>query len=382
MKQLHIVMYSELKPYGGGRETWLQYFLNGVKDKYKKINIYGIKLPADEEANIIDALDFDVNAFYVDRISVRKFVTFATNALQKNFQEGDTCLMIGAVVEGMIAPWLKFRYGKKIKRIIWVRSIGAYEVANRHNPKLYPLVQMLETFNLNAADKVITNGNDTYAYYKDYWKTAKGRLHVVTNAVELEKYQFQKTWKLEQRLKCVFLGRLEPIKGVDILLDAIALFNEKNPKLADKIEFDFWGEGSLKDSICATNVNFNGRAGREAVPGILRDAQVEFFIADLNEKGIGGLSHSLLEGMAAECLCICTGIPAYKQVISDSNGIIIENQTVESLAQVIETVALSYTEGTFELFVDKAKQVRKDVENHSVERHVEKFLKITDDVNA
>ena len=185
MSSLHLVIYSELKQYGGGRETWLSYFLPNIFGKFDSIKIYAIKKREENEKNLVESCGLEITCFYAERISFAKYISSTKKELKKNIKNGDICLMVGSIVEGSISPWLKRKYSKSVKRVIWIRSIAAHEIANRHGKITYPLISLMEKRFLSTSNVIITNGNDTYNYYKSYLNSkSSSKLIAIPNAVD------------------------------------------------------------------------------------------------------------------------------------------------------------------------------------------------------
>ncbi len=368
---LHIIIYSELKPYGGGRETWLQYFLPAIISQFKNVFIYAIRKPGELEQSIVDGLSESVEALYTLEVDRKKFIADVKNGISDRIEEKDVCILIGSIVEGEIAPWIK-KYYPKVICMIWVRSIAAYEVANRHNKLLYPLISMIEKRNLNAADTVITNGLDTYEYYKKYINHRN--MVAIPNAVNYKEYICERNWN-SNIVKFLFLGRFERIKGARIMLDAIKTFNYKYPQLINSVTFDIWGSGSMSDEELPFNVIYHNRAERSQIPEILANSDFQFFLSDPNDKAPGGLSHSLLESISSGCIPIASAIPAYLQILNDDNSILVWEQTADYVSEIIRKICIE-----IQVSPQKYKAMSEVLftlsKQYSIEKHITKFMKI------
>lgn len=383
MNNIHIIIYSELKSYGGGRETWLSYFLPNIINRFSRVYIYALKRSGDSEPNLIEKSCLDINAFYTTVITPKDYIVSVIKQLSIKLKKNDICLFVGSVVEGLVSKYLKIVYGDSIKCIIWIRSIAAHEIANRHNERLYPIISRIEKTNLNSADAVITNGKDTFRYYKKYWwnKHKRSIFTFIPNAVNIDLFDSKQNWDRPDVIKCVFVGRFVPEKGGNLLIDGFNKLNKHYPELAKKIELNIWGKGELSSLHMPWNVHYHGVAERDQVPSILSDSHIEFFIVKNDDNASGGLSHSLLEGLASGCICFCSNIDAYNQIINAKNGILIDSYDTSNFVEMLRNIILDIMKKG-EKYKLMSIEARKSAESNSITNHITKFLKIVNRIQG
>jgi phosphatidylinositol alpha-mannosyltransferase len=132
-----------------------------------------------------------------------------------------------------------------------------------------------------------------------------------------------------------FLGRLEPRKGVDVLLEAIPLVREMASAAGDPPpRFMIAGEGPDREryerSICdQDNVIFTGAISEDQKPAYLAEADV--FCA----PAIGAESQGivLLEAMAAGATVVASDIPGYATVVEhEQTGLLVPPRDPQRLA--------------------------------------------------
>lgn len=372
MKKLHIIIYSELKEYGGGRETWLGYFLPKISKVFYKINVYALDIDESAEVNLISKIKVNnIEQYFVNSLGTKNYVNNVRKYLDNNISTGDICLMIGSVVEGSLTKYLK---KKNVKQIIWIRSIAAVEISNRHGGWVYPMLTWIEKANLSRCDLVITNGMDTFEYYNKYWrkKQKNRKLICIPNAIDVERYIYNTDkWKSSAEIRAVFLGRFSQTKGLPIILSGVRKFNEIYPALKKRLSISFWGSGEFPNIDLPENVTVRGTAIRDEVPNILREAHIEFFMVLPSDKSSGGVSHSLLEGMASGCICICSDIPAYRQVIvNGDNGILVTPDSGSNLADILFKVCTMEKKELEKISL----RARETARLYSIDNHVEKFI--------
>lgn len=133
----------------------------------------------------------------------------------------------------------------------------------------------------------------------------------------------------------LFTGRLVAVKGVPILLRALARVNRPELHLV------LAGEGADRASLEAlvdelglrTQVTFADYV--KDVKPYLRAADI-FVLPSLGE----GISNSLLEAMSAGVACVATRVGGAAELLEQGrNGILIEPNTVDELAQALATLA-------------------------------------------
>lgn len=114
--------------------------------------------------------------------------------------------------------------------------------------------------------------------------------------------------KEKERLKVLFLGRLEPYKGADAFIEAALIAEKLRPF---DLEFEVIGDGRLRESLEARalegqsaehtkpNIRFHGALPHDAVADRLRQSDV-YVSVNLH----GNLSNANLEALAAGCAMV------------------------------------------------------------------------------
>jgi glycosyltransferase involved in cell wall biosynthesis len=133
----------------------------------------------------------------------------------------------------------------------------------------------------------------------------------------------------------VAVGRLEPQKGIDVLLEAAAEMVGRRPDL----DFLIVGEGPSRRSLeerahalgLASHVHFAG--WRADVPRILRSSAV-LALASRWE----GMPNVVLEAMAAGLTVVATRVEGVEEVVTPETGILVPPASAASLARGLETL--------------------------------------------
>jgi L-malate glycosyltransferase len=160
---------------------------------------------------------------------------------------------------------------------------------------------------------------------------------VVPNGIEIEDYQnrLHKQERESPEKRILFVGRLDPVKGIPSLLRAIKIVCEVFPA-AKLIVVGDGGERehleSLADSIGIRNrVDFVGRTPHENIPDYL--CQADVFVLPSESEGFPLV---LLEAMACGLPIVATRVGGVPDIIEDGvNGYLVEYGDFQEMAKKI-----------------------------------------------
>lgn len=133
----------------------------------------------------------------------------------------------------------------------------------------------------------------------------------------------------------LWVGRLDPIKGLDVLVEAAVRINKKLP-----VRLAIVGDGTYRDELrhivarsgIADRIHMLG--ARSDVPRLLKAADVFVFPSRTE-----GLPNSLLEAMAAALPIITTDAPGCRDLIDhESTGLLVPVDQADTLAVAIVRV--------------------------------------------
>jgi len=133
----------------------------------------------------------------------------------------------------------------------------------------------------------------------------------------------------------LYVGRLHPVKGVDVLVNAWKIV------AAAVANTELWivGDGPehqnllamAKELGIASRVRFLGSKKQEELPPLYRDARAVVLPSRREGMPIG-----LLEAGACGAICICTRIPGIPEIIKDGvNGYLVEPESPVELADTL-----------------------------------------------
>ena len=145
-------------------------------------------------------------------------------------------------------------------------------------------------------------------------------VEVIPNGVDTVRFSPSDTHG-EGPVRLLYVGRLEPYKGLNCLLDALIRVRGTEKNFLLKIV----GDGSLRSQLTAEAeraglsdvITFLGWVSPDRIPGIYRDADV-FVLPSLVE----GMPNGVLESMASGLPAIASSVPGTEELIeSGTTGI-------------------------------------------------------------
>lgn len=181
----------------------------------------------------------------------------------------------------------------------------------------WALEKSIDKFVVSHASKTIAVSEEVASFLRSLG-VSRARLVIVPSALDLEIYSNHPEINLKQELGLGddafvlgYLGRLAPLKGLEVLLDAFSKYVEKSQRNAAVL---IAGDGPLRDELESIvemrhlrGVKFLGF--RSDVAGFLGSLDV-FVFPSLFE----GSPIALLEAMAAGCPIVASDIQSVKEV--------------------------------------------------------------------
>lgn len=169
------------------------------------------------------------------------------------------------------------------------------------------------------------------------------RVHVVGNGVDCSQFTPRVTGAAHEPLRAIFVGRMIPQKGPDILLRAAAMLERDDIEivLVGSRGFDRQAalspyEQQLRDlaELCRVPVRFEPFVPREELPALLRGADIMVVPSRWREPS--GLTVG--EGLASGLPIIAHRVGGIPEVLG-SAGMLVENDNPSGLASALSTLA-------------------------------------------
>jgi phosphatidylinositol alpha-mannosyltransferase len=170
-----------------------------------------------------------------------------------------------------------------------------------------------------------------------------GKYRIIPNGVDTERFSpdVRPLEKFDDGVfNVLYVGRLEPRKGLSVLIDAYRDFSAvENQKTRLIIVGDGPLRGRLRRSICGkiqSSIHFEGTVHPDLLPRYYASAQV------LCSPATGGESFGivLLEAMASGIPVVASDIPGYRTAVKNGeHGLLIETGSRRSLATALGLLA-------------------------------------------
>jgi len=308
---------------------------------------YLLKEFAKNKDIVIDLVTSSTGSFKKENFS--KNITIYKLNIGKNNQ-----LLRQSFKDLLVYSWKAYKYSKKLisqkkynlihaffgipcgyiaykLKIPYIVSLRGSDVPG-HNPKFNIIYFLLGSL----IKKVWKNATFLIANSQDLRRTALAFYHqdyisVIPNGIDSKKFFPNNKKSFEKTTKFLYAGRLNKIKGIDVLLEAFDQYSQKNKWCTLTII----GDGPLNQSLqnkykLNFQIIFLGRKNPEEMPNIYRNHDI-FILPSLNE----GMSNTILEAMASGLPIITTDTGGNKQLIKN-NGLIIPKNDITALKQAFE----------------------------------------------
>ncbi|MFA7272773.1 MAG: glycosyltransferase [Crocinitomicaceae bacterium] len=150
---------------------------------------------------------------------------------------------------------------------------------------------------------------------------------------------FKEINKINKKVKIVSCSNLIPLKRVDLIIDALKLLDGR------PLDWTHFGDGPELNKLLnkvkqkkfkTISVTFSGRVENIEILSYYKQQSIDAFI---NVSKYEGLPVSLMEAMAYGIPCIATDAGATKEIVNDTNGILLPNDLeLNALANAIEQI--------------------------------------------
>jgi sugar transferase (PEP-CTERM/EpsH1 system associated) len=166
----------------------------------------------------------------------------------------------------------------------------------------------------------------------------KSNIELVYNGVDTEHFKPVKRRTVGANGKKVIgtIGRFDPIKNQQILLDVCKQLNEIDGGIKDKINFAIVGDGpqyhNLKEKIEAEGLQdyFWLPGAKYNIAEILNDFYI-FVLPSIAE----GVPITLLEAMSTALPVVCSRVGGIPEVVTEDSGILVQSGDSDSLTKAI-----------------------------------------------
>jgi len=234
---------------------------------------------------------------------------------------------------------------------------------------LYPVLAFLDLLAYRKSVRIIAVSELARQEVCRYGKGLLQKTVIVPNGIQLSEFSLEVTpWvrrNEETRIRCLTVAFMQARKGLDYLLEALSLINDKRVLLTIVGDGPHFGRlKKLADLLGITDrVSFRGRLTRSAVREEFRNSQL-FVLPSLWE----GQGIVFLEAMASGLPIVATRIPGVNGMLEDQvNALLVPPRDSRALAEAIQKLVAS-PELRLELASEGLKRVRQFDWNQLVDR--------------
>lgn len=195
------------------------------------------------------------------------------------------------------------------------------------------LLNVLET--CRAADRIVVNSEYMRDNVAFWYKVNRDKIVVIPNGVDLKKFSsYEEKKKLEGEPAILYLGRLSTIKGVDVLIRAVAKLKSKLPNI--KLHLVGTGHTSafqlmVKEKKIERLVVFHGRVPHSMIQRYYKSSDI--CVCPSLHEGFGLVT---IEAMASGIPLIASSIRSFQEIVSNGkNGLLFEPGNVDALSEAI-----------------------------------------------
>lgn len=237
---------------------------------------------------------------------------------------------------GLLALFLKKAY--KIPYFVFLRGIDVPGFYGGRGSFLNKLLKPLIKYIWNNANKVIANSSALKDLAGRDFKYKE--IAVLPNMIDIDFFNPSGKPHEPGPVKIIFVGRLNKQKGLNYLLDSLAIISRGGSEAEFVMELA--GDGPEKNDLmeksCALGISgktvFLGWLDRERLLVRYQGADI-FITVSLDE----GMPNAVMEAMACGLPVIASDIPAHRELIEDGvNGMLVSAREPEAVAKVLKVL--------------------------------------------
>lgn len=194
-----------------------------------------------------------------------------------------------------------------------------------HFKKIYD--HTLGRWTIQLADTVASVSKIDLELAEKLWNLNSNKLQWIPNAIKIDDF----TRNYNNSLNVIFIGRLEPWKGIEVFLEVAKLIKKKR----DDVNFSIVGDGSLRNYVETTAHSLNGKifglVPHERIPNILSEASI-LVLPSYTE----GLPTVCLEALAAEVPIVASNVGGISEVVLDGEtGYLVPPANIQLFAEKV-----------------------------------------------
>ncbi len=204
---------------------------------------------------------------------------------------------------------------------------------------------------VDDSDSVVAVSEFTRKTYVDELGTDADKIKVIYNGIEGRDFAELANRKSVDGNRLLYIGRLVDVKGVDVLIRAMAILSDRDIE----VELDVLGDGEAREHL-DTLVGQYALNEQVFFHGVVLEKQ-EFFDRDgifvypsIWQEAFG---ISIIEAMSQGLVCVASRVGGIPEIITEDNqGILFDAGDPEALADAIEMAQKRCLEGAYSEYRD------------------------------
>jgi len=272
------------------------------------------------------------NLHYWRKIEVVEWVLKATPPYRRLLKENRYDLVHAFF--GLPTGWLCYRTANHLPYIISLRGSdvpGGHARLQLEYKLLGPLLKRIWT----DASALVACSDGLRNRALRFLPSAD--IDIIPNGIDLDKFHPAPSRELSGELKLLTVGRLSVTKRFEMLVEAVEILSKQGKNVRLTISGGGGLLAELKNLVeqkkLTDIINLTGRIESEKMPDVYR--QYDMFVSASMQEG---MSNAMLEAMASGLPIITTRCEGVDELISD-NGIVVEKDSAEALAEAINNLA-------------------------------------------
>lgn len=268
----------------------------------------------------------------------------------------------------------------ELKYIRYMHSVFDEKYYYDSNPLVNAIKRKYYGMMLEKSDKLIAVSECVKKSFETNFHIAQGKIEVVYNGMlekavlgNKESYMSREIVKKStDEIKVVYIGRLEEVKGIDILLQAFSMVKKEQINCS----LTLLGDGAYRNE-CENMVCEKGLQQSVFFEGFVLDKEKYMESADIfvyPSRWQEAFGISIIEAMSYGVICIASNVGGIPEILQDGvNGFLFENENVFQLKEKLMNVQQLIRDGKKEQISMNA---IKTAEKYTIELTVEKLQKI------